>query len=217
VPTALGDRAPARKSFRETQFEVRQEAILDATHRLLAQHGYDTMSMDDIAADVGIAKGSLYRHFASKDDLVAAVMVRLLRRTRDALAESAGQTERARLEALLRWTLRERLGGGVPHLPATSQALRDSLLSNRAYLDELLALSDELGELIQSAKRHGQLNPDLDDAFVLYTFYARACDPTLDFLRAGGEISDDRIVEQMTTACFCGIGWTPPPHPKDAP
>ena len=217
MPTALGDRAPARKSFRETQFEVRQEAILDATHRLLAQHGYDTMSMDDIAADVGIAKGSLYRHFASKDDLVAAVMVRLLHRTRDALAESAGQSERERLEALLRWTLRERLAGGVPHLPATSQALRDSLMSHRGYLDELLALSDELGELIQAAKRGGQLNPALDDAFILYTFYARACDPTLDFLRAGGEIADERIVDQMTAACFGGIGWAPAPTTKDAP
>ena len=77
---------PARKSFRETQFEVREEAILAATNRLLASRGYELMSMDDIAAEVGIAKGSLYRHFESKEALAAAVMVRLLERTHDALA-----------------------------------------------------------------------------------------------------------------------------------
>ena len=41
--------------------------------------------MDHIAADVGIAKGSLYKHFESKEALAAAVMVRLLDQTRAAL------------------------------------------------------------------------------------------------------------------------------------
>ena len=74
MSSATGQSTPARKSFRETQFEVREEAILDATHRLLALHGYELMSMDHIAADVGIAKGSLYKHFDSKDALVGAVV-----------------------------------------------------------------------------------------------------------------------------------------------
>ena len=67
---------PPRKSFRETQFELREEAILDATNRLLGDKGYEAMSMDDIAAEVGIAKGSLYKHFESKEALAGAVMRR---------------------------------------------------------------------------------------------------------------------------------------------
>ncbi len=190
---------------------VREEAILDATNRLLAIKGYEPMAMDDIAAEVGIAKGSLYKHFESKDALVAAVMVRLLKRTREVLAAlPAAQTARERLEALLRWTLNERLAGGVPHLPSTSQALRDSLLANRLYVDELVQLSEDVGELIQAAKRDSSLRADLDDAFILYTFYARSCDPTLDFLRLGGSIPDARIVEQMVAACFSGIGSPAP-------
>ncbi|HPU54096.1 MAG TPA: helix-turn-helix domain-containing protein [Burkholderiaceae bacterium] len=207
MSTALAHRLPARKSFRETQFEVREEAILDATHRLLAVKGYEPMAMDDIAAEVGIAKGSLYKHFESKDALVAAVMIRLLKRTRDALAAlpvdlSAGE----RLAGLLRWTLNERLAGGVPHLPSTSQVLRDSLLGNRHYVDELLQLSEDVSVLIRAAKAEGSLRGDLDDEFILYTFYARSCDPTLDFLRLGGSIPDARIVDQLVTACFGGIG-----------
>lgn len=207
---------PARKSFRETQFEVREEAILEATNRLLASRGYELMSMDDIAAEVGIAKGSLYRHFESKEALAAAVMVRLLERTHEALASLPAElSARGKLERLLRWTLSERLAGGVPHLPSTSPALRDSLLANGAYMDRLMALSEAVGGLIRQARRDGELRTDMGEEFVLFTIYARSCDPTMDFLKATGSLSDEQIVEQMVSACFDGIGAPGPAATSD--
>ena len=201
---------PIRKSLRETQFEQRQQAILDATHRLLAHKGYEAVSMDDIAAAVGIAKGSLYKHFASKEALAAAVMVRLLAETDEVLSALDTETPAlARLEALLRWTLHRRLAGSVPHLPSTSPSLQASLLSNTAYMDGLILLSERIGALIQAARTEGSLRPELRDEFVLYTLYARTCDPTLDFLKAGGTMSDDEIVEQMVQACLGGLSAHP--------
>jgi hypothetical protein len=84
--------------------------------------------------------------------------------------------------------------------------LRDALLSHRAYMDELMELSDAVGALIQRAKKDGALRADLRDEFVLYTLYARSCDPTLDFLKATGSMSDEEIVDQMVSACLDGIG-----------
>ena len=195
-----------RKSFRETQFELREEAILDATNRLLGDKGYEAMSMDDIAAEVGIAKGSLYKHFESKEALAAAVMVRLLEQTRAALdAIPRDRPAIERLEGLLRWTLSQRLGGSVPHLPSTSPALQQSLLTNRDYMDSLMMLSEDIGEMIRRARAEGSIRASLRDEFVLYTLYARTCDPTLDFLKAGGAMSDAEIVEQMVSACFRGL------------
>ncbi len=201
------ERAPAaRKSFRETQFEAREHAILDSTNRLLAEKGYEMMSMDDIAGAVGIAKGSLYKHFPSKEALAAAVMIRLLRRTRSALDSLANDLPAARrLRGLLEWTLRERLAGGVPHLPSTSQSLRDALTANSDYVDELMELSETIGTLVVRAKQEGAIATRFHDAFVLYHFYARSCDPTLDFLKAGGSMADDDIVAQMVDAAFDGI------------
>lgn len=197
---------PPRKSFRETQFELREEAILDATNRLLGDKGYEAMSMDDIATEVGIAKGSLYKHFESKEALAGAVMVRLLEQTRAALAAiPSDRPAIERLEALLRWTLSQRLSGSVPHLPSTSPALQTSLMSNREYMDSLMTLSDEIGEMIQRARAEGSIRASLRDEFVLYTLYARTCDPTLEFLKAGGAMSDAEIVEQMVSACFRGM------------
>jgi AcrR family transcriptional regulator len=197
---------PIRKSFRATQFEAREEAILDATNRLLSLRGYELMSMDDIAAEVGIAKGSLYKHFASKDTLAVAVMLRLLRRTSealDALPESLPAV--TQLRALLEWVLRERLAGGVPHLPSTSSAVREALTKSRDYVDLLITVSERIGTLIRKAQGDGAIATHYREEFLLYHFYARACDPTLDFLRESGALNEDDIVDQMTSATFEGL------------
>jgi len=68
----------ARLSFREQVLRVREDAIVNSVNRLLAEKGFDSMTVDEVAADVGIAKASLYKHFASKEALAAATMVRVL-------------------------------------------------------------------------------------------------------------------------------------------
>ena len=40
---------------------------------------------------------------------------------------------------------------------------------------------------------------------VLYTIFARACDPVPGFLKAGGQYSDEQIVELMLRICFDGL------------
>jgi TetR/AcrR family transcriptional regulator, regulator of autoinduction and epiphytic fitness len=206
IAVTASEMGSKKKSFKETQFAAREQAILEATNRLLGNRGYELMSMDDIASDVGIAKGSLYKHFSSKESLAAAVMIQLLRRTQAALhSQDPGLSPLKRLESLLRWILKERLSGSVPHLPSTSQTLREALLGNRIYVDTLMSLSEDLGALISAAKAKDEIADQFADEFVMYTFYARSCDPTLEFLKAGGNLSDEQIVEQMTVACFRGL------------
>jgi len=43
-----------------------RDAILDAAERLLARYGYRKMTMDDLASEAGIGKGTTYLHFPSK-------------------------------------------------------------------------------------------------------------------------------------------------------
>src|SRR5262249_20023395 len=55
----------------------RREAVLAGATRLFRERGYHAVSMDDIGAAVGIAGPSVYRHFASKADLLCAACTRM--------------------------------------------------------------------------------------------------------------------------------------------
>ena len=49
----------AKTSFRVQVLRAREDAIVASVNRLLAEKGYDAMTVDEVAADVGIAKASL--------------------------------------------------------------------------------------------------------------------------------------------------------------
>ncbi len=75
-------------------------ALLAAGEALLARHGA-TMPFEDVAREAGVGKGTLYRHFPTRDHLVAALMedrFDLLREEADALL-----TSEEPMEAVARW------------------------------------------------------------------------------------------------------------------
>lgn len=198
----------ARGSFREHLLRVREDAIISSVNRLLAEKGFDLMTVDEVAADVGIAKASLYKHFASKEALAAAAMVRVLERGAALLDELAARPELtalARLRAVARWALEQQLLGEMPTLPSQNSTLRAELLGSKSYVDLLMKSSDQLGEWIVQAQASGDIDPTLPPEVVLYTVFARACDPVPGFLKAGGQFSDEQIVELVLRSCFDGL------------
>jgi TetR/AcrR family transcriptional regulator of autoinduction and epiphytic fitness len=199
----------ARLSFKEQVLRAREDAIVGSVNRLLAEKGYDLMTVDEVAADVGIAKASLYKHFTSKEELAAAAMIRVLQRALevvDALAARAPDADPlTQLRAVVRWTMEVQLAGEMPSLPAQNSSLRQSLAGNREYLDRLLQLSDKLGAWITAAQAAGALTRAVPPEVLLYTLYARACDPVLGVLKAGGQYGDEQIIEYLLSTCFDGL------------
>jgi len=199
-----------RLSLREQQQRLREDVILQAVNSLLAEKGYDLMTVDEVAAMVGIAKASLYKHFESKERLAAAAMVRLLDRTLEiieALPVSAAPLEK--LNSVVRWAVREHLRGQMPALPSTRSALREALIAHKPYVDRLVRVTEHLGSWIEAAQGSGAVNPLLPGEVVLYTVFARACDPVSDFLKLSGAYSDEEIVELIADTCFSGLATRP--------
>lgn len=197
-----------RLSFRQKTHLAREEAIVDTVKRLLAEKGFDLMTVDEVAAEVGIAKASLYKHFPSKEALAAAAMVQMMGLALEqvrALDARPGLGAIDRLKAITRWTLQTQLAGQMPTLPAENSTLRNALIADRAYMDGLMTLSDRLGAWIVQAQADGTLNRALPPEAVLYTVFARACDPVLGFLKAGGSHSDEQIVDWVMSTCFDGL------------
>src|SRR5437879_6350617 len=77
-----------------------REAILDATERLLARKGFRRMTMDDIAAESGVARRTIYLHFPGKEQValesIDRVVERLLERLRAVAAGASPPEERLR-------------------------------------------------------------------------------------------------------------------------
>ncbi len=198
----------AKVSFREQVLRAREDAIVSSVNRLLAEKGFDLMTVDEVAADVGIAKASLYKHFTSKEELAAAAMIRILDRALAFIDELAGK-EPARavdqLMAVARWTMQVQLAGEMPSLPAQNSSLRATLTTNKAYLDRLMEVSDRLGAWITAAQAAGDLNPKLPPEVILYTLFARACDPVLGLLKLTAQYSDEQIIELLLSTCFDGL------------
>ena len=59
--------------------EERKNEILDVAEELFAEKGYDNASTNDIIARIGIARGTLYHHFGSKEEILDAIVDRMTR------------------------------------------------------------------------------------------------------------------------------------------
>ena len=185
---------------------AREDAIVQAVNRLLAEKGFDLMTVDEVAADVGIAKASLYKHFPSKEDLAAAAMVRVVELAQTFLASLPPEAQPlAQLKAMVRWMVQRQLAGQMPSLPHQNSSLRTTLMNNKDYIDGLMRISDQIGSWIERGQKDGALSVSIPPILVLYTLYARSCDPVLEFLRAGGQHTDEEIIVLVTRTCFDGL------------
>ena len=195
-----------KKSFKVQMLAARETAIIQSVNRLLAEKGFDAMTVDEVAAEVGIAKASLYKHFTSKEELACAAMVTAMRRAQEVIQSTDPQlAPLEKIKAVTRWTMTLKLQGLMPSLPSQNSSLRATLMASKDYMDGLMEVSDALGGWIEEAQAQGQINKTLPAVAVLYTLFARACDPVLEFLKMGEQHTDDQILDLVMSTCFDGL------------
>ena len=195
-----------KKSFKVQMLAARETAIIQSVNRLLAEKGFDAMTVDEVAAEVGIAKASLYKHFTSKEELACAAMVTAMRRAQEVIQSTDPQlAPLEKIKAVTRWTMTLKLQGLMPSLPSQNSSLRATLMASKDYMDGLMEVSDALGGWIEEAQAQGQINKALPAVAVLYTLFARACDPVLEFLKMGEQHTDEQILDLVMSTCFDGL------------
>lgn len=84
--------------------QKRREQIISAARKIFAQKGYSSTTTDDIATELGVGKGTLYRYFKDKKDLFLAVNDEGFARLEDIASREAYPLSdpRERLQALLK-------------------------------------------------------------------------------------------------------------------
>ena len=147
--------------------EAGKDAILDATDRLLARFGYRKMTVEDIATEAGIGKGTIYLHFNSKEEVVLSHIDRIVDRLQDRLKEIARSdetaAERLRLMLLTRVLFRfDSIQHYTQSLNDLLAVLRPGLLARRAQYFE--AEARIFAQVLQAGRQSGEFSFDDDDA-----------------------------------------------------
>jgi AcrR family transcriptional regulator len=149
-------------SLRDRQRAERELLILAEAERLLSAEGYDGLVMERLAELVGVSKGTLYQHFAKKEDLVGAIMLRGVARVGEHLtrlivdeaqpaAERVGSVLTMLLESDLAWM--STIAGPQRH------ELSSALADHPGLREAFTQFFDGLCTLILQGHASGEFDP----------------------------------------------------------
>ena len=179
--------------------EAVKDAILDATDRLLARYGYRKMTVEDIASEAHIGKGTIYLHFTSKEEVVLSHVDRIVDRLKDRLREignsNAPAAERLRRMLLMRVMFRfDSIQHYTQSLNDLLAALRPGLLARRAlYFD---AEAQIFAEVLLKGLDAGEFQ--FDDEHATAHALLQATNGLLPYSLSTTELGERQDVEQRT-------------------
>lgn len=176
-----------------------KDAILDATDRLLAKFGYRKMTVEDIAIEAGIGKGTIYLHFSSKEEVVLSHVDRIVDRLKQHLAEIARSKitapERLRQMLLVRVLFRfDSIQHYTQSLNDLLAALRPGLLARRAkYFEEEAQI---FAEVLADGRTSGEL--EVENELNAARALLEATNGLLPYSLSTTELGERKEVERRT-------------------
>lgn len=161
---ACAARAPV--PFRAMETATRRDQILDVAMRHFAEHGYRATRVEDVAREVGVAKGTVFLHFGSKEGLFLAAYERavgMLPAWLDAPGDVVDRGFWSVLEYWLERTEADLAEAWVPNRVAMLGRL-DSDLAMRRPIARFMRSEDPYGslEFVEYGVARGDLRADLD-------------------------------------------------------
>ena len=198
------------RSLKEKQRQERETLILQAAEEVLMEKGYYETSIDEIAARVGIAKGTVYLHFPSKEDLVIAIFERDMQQLLQYIdtAMSSDLTSRGKMEAIF-----DLMHGGIIskrmqllYSLSNSGGLRHLLVEKKGCLREIWdQLSARLNSLFEEGKAAGEFDSTLPAVVMLSAFYSLLSPKSYERLTADGQMSAEEVEKNLKRIYFKGI------------
>lgn len=190
----------SRKMVAIAPKEAVKDAILDATDRLLALYGYRKMTVEDIAVEAGIGKGTIYLHFSSKEEVVLSHIDRIVDRLKERLTEIASSEAPAgdRIQQMLLTRVMFRFDSIQHYTQSLNDllaALRPGLLRRRAQYFE--AEAQIFAEVLADGIRSGELS--FEDEHATAHALLQATNGLLPYSLSTTELGERAEVEQRAT------------------
>src|SRR5512133_1390923 len=105
---------PTRRARQDTQKLERRQTILDSAWKIFQHSSYESVTMDAVARETSLAKGTLFLYFRTKEELFLVVTAQQLSEwfasVNEKLAQISGEAAKEQIISLMADSLRERAG-----------------------------------------------------------------------------------------------------------
>lgn len=195
-------------TLRERQRAEREALILEEAERLLGEHGYHDLIMDQLAERVGIAKGTIYLHFPKKEDLVATIIEHGLDRMTEEITALASQSERPAGERLREVMARLQAGGTGWMTLMTgegAQALRAALHKRAGLEQRMPRFLGALITLIDQGKESGEFDPQIASPVAAMTLLSCVKTSYMRDRLEGFGLGDEEAAASVVRLFFHGL------------
>jgi AcrR family transcriptional regulator len=197
--------------------ELRADRILDAAAELMLRWGYNKTTIDDIARQAGVAKGTIYLHWKTREDLFTALMKReYIRLARDIQQRIVNDPEGGTLHGLTKHSMLATMKN--PLMKAV--LLRDTDLLGEWMRNEYASenFSEQTAQslaLFELFRSRGVVRDDIDVRKQAYMLDAIAMGFLVidQYMPDDFKYSDEEVAEMMTES----IKRTFAPAPASAP
>lgn len=153
-------------SFKEREWARREQEILAEAARLIREHGFNNLKLDDLADAVGISKPTLYQHFKNKDDLVAHVMMRGLQELHSFADGLAQRSPLAQLQDILRMMLEKRYERDSMLQGVNREVFIGINHAHQGFIDLRESANQRIYALVQEAQAQGEIDAELSPELI---------------------------------------------------
>lgn len=196
MPRARPDSSPPR----------RRDEVIDAAARIFHAKGYAAASIQDVADELGILKGSLYHYIDSKQDLLFAIIEDVHRRTMSELEQwlaLEGGTL-VRLRAFLNGQVLtycrnvQRVGVFLQDLRSLSEEQQVRIHAERDRYDRVLR------DLIRAGQDEGLIDPDVDPKLAAMAIFGML-NWISTWWRPDGPSTPEQVATEFTDLALAGL------------
>ena len=188
-----------------TRSDATKRKLFDAAMELIGERGFSDASVDEIVDRAGVAKGTVYYHFAGKAELVEALIADRMKPLADSFREAAANNSddppRA-IEAIVRAELEFLL----EHKSFSKLLLTEMWRENRVWRKTLVLFRNELmtvvRDVIEQGVESGVFRDDVDPGFGASALFGMTATVALDWLAFEPSKPLEDVHDQITKVAF---------------
>jgi TetR/AcrR family transcriptional regulator, cholesterol catabolism regulator len=186
---------------------ARRQEILDIATTVFAEKGIVATSMRDISERVGIFAGSLYHHFASKEEMISEILAPVVASQFDGFHRIVASTDDPR--EVLRLLIAAAIAQTATN-PAVARILRqdEHHIRDLAGLDEVVqqrrALRSGVETVIEAGIRAGQFRSDCDPRVTSMAYFDMVLG-AYRHLTPIGNLNTSQVTDELTTLILRGL------------